>query len=133
MISTFAYGRISSDIDMQYRNDKAVATFSIAIQKRDKSADFFRFVAFGTTAENIEKYFHKGSRIVVRATPNQPKTYTNKDGKKVYPNVDFIVNEFDFVDTKAESQSSMPEKEADPKQDEFMDVSEEAIEDLPFQ
>ena len=108
MIVTFMYGRVSSEINMQYHGDTTVATFSVAVNRRgkDKGADFFRCKAFGKAAEMLEKFFRKGSRIALQATPTQPPKYENKDGVTVYPNVEFIVNTIDFVDTKAEQAPS---------------------------
>ena len=130
------YGRISSDIDMRYNGDLAIATFSIAVGKRTKEGgeDFFRCKAFGKQAEVIEKYFHKGSRISITATATQPPKYTNKDGKTIYPNVEFHVNTLDFVDTKSEN----PQPTQEPKiptttPDEFLDLPEDVDDDFsPF-
>ena len=65
-------GRFTRDPEIAYggRDNTAVARFSIAVDKRYKKegesgADFFNFVAFGKTAEFIEKYFHKGMRALI--------------------------------------------------------------------
>lgn len=125
------YGRICQDIELKYsKNNTAICRFSIAVnrqyQNQDKKVDYFNLVAFGKTAENIEKYFGKGSRIVVRCHAQQEE-YTNRDGNKVN-SVSFIVDEFRFVDTKAErseieTQNTQPEPEPTPSgYDGFMDA-----------
>lgn len=135
-----AYGRLSKDVELRYSsNQMAVGRFSLAInrqyQNQDKKTDFFNMVAFGTTAENIEKFFRKGSRIVVRCHAQQEK-YTNKDGKKVNT-IEFIVDSFSFVDTRAEggitaNQSAQPSPEPTPSgYDGFMDV-DLSSDELPF-
>lgn len=135
-----AYGRICSDIELRYTaNQMAVARFSIAVnrqyQKQDKKTDFFNMVAFGTVAENIEKFFRKGSRIVVRCHAQQEE-YTNNNGQKVNT-VGFIVDSFSFVDTRAEggitaNQSARPAPEPTPSgYDGFMDV-DLSSDELPF-
>lgn len=126
-----AYGRIASDINMKYLENTTVASFTVAVNRRgkDAGADFFRFKAFGKTAELMEKRFRKGNRVAITASAKQPDRYQNKDGKIVYPNVEFHVQTVDFVDTKAES-----ERLGSPREDEdgFMTAGEISTEDLPF-
>ena len=133
MNCTSFIGRVATDIDMRINGETTVAQFTIAVNRRgkDKGADFFRCKAFGKTAELIERYFHKGSRIGIMASASQPPKYTNKDGVTVYPNVEFIVNGVDFIDTKAESGSQEPPKEQK-TDDSFMDLPEGELSELPF-
>lgn len=110
-----AYGRICSDIELRYTsNQMAIARFSIAVnrqyQNQEKKTDFLKMTAFSKTAENIERFFRKGSRIVVRCHAQQEE-YTNRDGNRV-STVGFIVDSFSFVDTMAEggiAASRIPE------------------------
>ena len=136
-----AYGRICKDIELRYTaNQMAIAKFSIAVnrqfQNQDKKADFFNMTAFSKTAENIERFFRKGSRIVVRCHAQQEE-YTNKNGVKVNT-VGFVVDQFDFVDTRAEggitaNQNTQPAPEPAPVgyDDGFMDV-DLSSDGLPF-
>src|SRR5699024_7241462 len=107
----------------------AIARFSIAVnrqyQNQDKKADFLNMTAFSKTAENIERFFRKGSRIVVRCHAQQEE-YINKDGQKVNT-VGFIVDSFSFVDTRAEggitaNQNTQPTPEPTPPGDGFMNI-----------
>ena len=135
------YGRVCKDIELRYTaNQMAVARFSIAVnrqyQNQDKKADFLNMTAFSKTAENIERFFRKGSRIVVRCHAQQEE-YTNKDGQKVNT-VGFIVDSFSFVDTRAEggitqNQNTQPTPEPTPQgySDGFMDV-DLSSDELPF-
>lgn len=136
-----AYGRICSDIELRYTaNQMAIARFSIAVnrqyQNQDKKADFLNMTAFSKTAENIERFFRKGSRIVVRCHAQQEE-YTNKDGQKVNT-VGFIVDSFSFVDTRAEggitqNQNTQPAPEPAPSNyDGFMNIPDGLDETLPF-
>ena len=135
------YGRISSDIDLRYtKNQVPVARFSIAVnrqyQNQDKKADFLNMTAFSKTAENIERFFRKGSRIVVRCHAQQEE-YTNKDGQKVNT-VGFIVDSFSFVDTRAEggitqNQNTQLAPEPTPADsDGFMNIPDGIDDELPF-
>lgn len=101
-------GRITRDVEL-HNNNTAVAKFSVAVDRRFKkegepTADFINCVAFGKTAEIIEKYFKKGSRIGVVGRI-QTGSYTNKDGNKVYT-TDVVVDGFDFLDSKSGSNNA---------------------------
>ena len=141
MSNTILYGRVVRDIEVRYTSQNmAVARFSIAVNRRyqmdDKKADFFNIVSFGKKAETISQYFRKGSRIVVYCHPQQDQ-YTKKDGTRV-DTVSFILDEFDFVDTRSEggitaNQSPQPAPEPTPADsDGFMNIPDGIDEELPF-
>ena len=114
-------GRNATEIELRYSSGDektAVGSFRIAVNRKKGEADFFNCVAFGSTAENIAKYFHKGDRILIsgRLENNQ---YTNKEGQKV-TTTRIVVEQFDFIELKPKE---------DPKEPEFMDIPEE---ELPF-
>ena len=141
MSNTILYGRVVRDIEVRYTNQNmAVARFSVAVnrryQKDNKKADFFNVTAFGKKAETLSQYFRQGSRIVVYCHPQQEQ-YTKQDGTKV-DTVSFILDEFDFVDTRAEggitqNQNTQPTPEPAPQgySDGFMDV-DLSSDELPF-
>ena len=141
MSNTILYGRVVRDIELRYINQKtAVAKFSVAVNRRyqngDKKADFFNVTAFGKRAETLSQYFHQGSRIVVYCHPQQEQ-YTKQDGTKV-DTVSFILDEFDFVDTRAEggitqNQNTQPAPEPAPVgSDDFMSIPAGLEDELPF-
>ena len=85
-------GRMTRDAEVRYtqgENSSAVARFTLAVDRRfkrqgdEQTADFISCVAFGKTAEFIEKYGHQGTKFVVEGRI-QTGSYTNKDGIKVY-------------------------------------------------
>ena len=84
-------GNLTRDPEIRYtqgENALAVARFSLAINRRfakqgDTEVDYFNCTAFGKQAEFIEKYFRKGSRMLVSGRV-QNDNYTNKNGEKVY-------------------------------------------------
>lgn len=93
-------GRLTKDADIRTGNDKTIAKFSIAVNRMKKDeADFLNCVAFGKTAEIVEKYTHKGSRIAIRGRI-QTGSY-EKDGRKVYT-TDIIAEEIQLLDPKSE-------------------------------
>ena len=121
MNKTQMLGRTATEIELKYSSGgekTAVGKFRIAVNRKGgKEADFFNCTAFGKTAENIAKYFHKGDRILIGGRV-QNDTYTNKEGKKV-TTTQIIVDEFDFIEKKDEAS----------KNSDFMDIQEE---ELPF-
>lgn len=141
MNSCIFYGRLVNDVELRYsQSNVAVGRFTLAVNRAyrrgDVKADFLNMVAFSKTAENIEKFFRQGSRIVVHCHV-QNESYTNKDGKKVYQ-TNFIVDNFSFVDTRAEggitqnqntntTPPSMPENSNG-----WMNIPDGIDESLPF-
>lgn len=120
-------GRPTKDIDVRVNGETTVARFSLAVDRKkskDKSADFVSCVAFNKTAEFLNKYVKKGSKIVVLGEI-RTGNYTNKDGVKVYT-TDVLVNEVEFASSKeqGEPQESVPE--------EYINVPEGIESDLPF-
>ena len=99
-------GNLTRDPEIRYtqgENALAVARFSLAINRRfakqgDTEVDYFNCTAFGKQAEFIEKYFRKGSRMLVSGRV-QNDNYTNKNGEKVY-SVQIIAEEIEFAERK---------------------------------
>lgn len=59
-------GRLTKDPELRYTKDnQAVCTFTIAVNRYNGMADFIRIEAWGTTAENCAKYLVKGRQVGV--------------------------------------------------------------------
>ena len=104
-------GRLTKDPELRFAagSGTAVTNFTLAVNRpRGKdgqtSADFINCVAFGKTAEFLEKYFKKGMAIGLTGHI-QTGSYTNKDGQKVYT-TDVIVEETEFVESKNASNNT---------------------------
>ena len=99
-------GRLTRDPEVRYSQGAsatAVARFSVAVDRRFKregepDADFFNCTAFGKQAEFIERYLHKGVKILLSGRI-QNDNYTNKDGQMVY-SVRVMVDEIEFAESK---------------------------------
>lgn len=109
------------------------ARFSIAVDRRfkregDPDADFFNCTSFGKQAEFVEKYLKKGTKVVLSGRLEN-NNYTNKDGQKVY-DIRIMVEEIDFAESKSSGESTSAEKK--PGND-FLNVPESLVEELPFQ
>lgn len=135
-------GRLARDPDIRYsqgENATAIARFSLAVDRRFKqegqpNADFINCLAFGKRAEFLEKYCHKGTKLVVEGSW-QTGSYTNKDGNKVYTN-DCIVESCEFAESKNASGNNgggnagqVPNYSSG---DGFMNIPDGIDEELPF-
>jgi len=82
-------GRLTRDPDIRYsqgENATAVARYALAVNRSFKregelDADFINCVAFGRAAEFAEKYFKKGSRILISGRIQTGVTRTGTDGR----------------------------------------------------
>lgn len=129
-------GRLTKDAEVRYggANNTAVARFSIAVDRRYKregqpDADFFNCTAFGKTAEFIEKYLHKGSKVVIQGEL-QNDHYKEKDGHQQYAEK-VIVNSVEFAESKKAALENQQAAQKESSQDDFMDVPKDNP-DLPF-
>ena len=129
-------GRLTKDVDLRTGNT-TFARFSMAVNRNFKNqdgkydADFPGCVAFGKNAENIAKYFHKGSAIIIIGRI-QTGSYKNKDGQTVYT-TDVVVDEFEFGEKKTGNNSGSAKEQASKEQaDDFMNVPSGIDEELPF-
>ena len=130
-------GRFTRDPEIKYttgENATATARFSLAVNRRFKNkegnydADFINCVAFGKTAEFIEKYFTKGMAIGITGRI-QTGSYTNKEGQKVYT-TDVVVEETEFVESKNKGASdNVPNNNANSNSDFEETVSDD---EMPF-
>ncbi len=99
-------GRLTRDPEVRYSqgaSQTAVARFSVAVDRRFKregepDADFFNCTSFGRQAEFVERYLHKGTKVVLSGRV-QNDNYTNKDGQMVY-SVRIMVDEIEFAESR---------------------------------
>lgn len=104
-------GRTTKDIELRVtQSGTSVARFTLAVNRpytakgKEKEADFFSCIAFGTTAENISRYISKGRQILIEGHL-QNNSYEKKDGTKSH-STDIIVNRFYFADSKQSGQAN---------------------------
>lgn len=138
-------GRLTRDPEVrvsQGERQTTIGRFSIAVDRRFKregqpDADFFNCTAFGRQAEFIEKYLHKGTKVVVVGSI-QNDNYTNKDGVQQY-SVQIMVDEIEFAESKNASGESnygggynnaAPASNTQPGG--FMNIPDGIVEELPF-
>ena len=103
-------GRLTRDPEVRYgANGNAVARFSLAVDRRFKregqaDADFFNCVTFGRQAEFVEKYLHKGVKVVIQGSL-QNDNYQNREGQMVYRD-QIVIDNVEFAESKAASQQN---------------------------
>lgn len=124
-------GRLTKDPDVRMtQNEKIVCRFTVAVDRQYKKgeqreADFVPCVAFGKRAEVIGDYFAKGSRIALDTRVNINNTKKDDGSWQTY--VNFIVDDFEFIDKANKSEAQQPQQSP-------MNAfgSEERDEDIPF-
>ena len=132
MNKCFLTGRLTKEPELQYTNNNTAYTkFSIAVDRRFKKeggqeVDFINITAWSKTAEFIQKYFSKGSKINIFGRI-QVDNYEDKDGnKRNYVSV--VVEEYEFGESKKVNSNSHDENSK--KKDEgFEPLDDDA---LPF-
>lgn len=124
-------GRLTRDPEIRWteNNSMAIAKFTVAVDrvKRDK-ADFINCVAFDKTAEFVEKYITKGTKVLVDGSW-RTDNYDNKEGKKVYTN-NCVVDHIEFAESKKSGQETGVTGTVD--EDGFMSIPDGLDEELPF-
>ena len=141
-------GRLTRDAEVRYAQggaSTAVARFSLAVDRRfkrdndEQTADFINCVAFGKTAEFMERFGRKGTKFVTEGRI-QTGSYTNKDGQRVYT-TDVVVENVEFAESKASNDSYnnnggyVPADKPSPSSaagDGFMNIPDGIDEELPF-
>ncbi len=123
-------GRITKDAEIQ-RGNSTFCRFNLAVDRRfrkegdEQTADFIGCVAFGKTAEFLEKYGTKGTKFVLEGRL-QTGRYTNDAGATVFT-MDVIVEHLEFAESK-KSGSSPYGVDVDG----FMQIPDDIDEELPF-
>ena len=139
-------GRLTRDAEIRYsqgESSTAIARFSLAVDRRfrrdneEQTADFINCVAFGRTAEFLERFGRKGTNFVLEGRI-QTGSYTNKDGQRVYT-TDVVAENVEFAESKNNSSAgndfggapSAPSPSG-AAGDGFMNIPEGIDEELPF-
>ena len=137
-------GRLTRDAEIRYsqgESSMAIARFSLAVDRRfrkegdEQGTDFINCVAFGKTAEFLERFGRKGTKFVLEGRI-QTGSYTNKDGQRVYT-TDVVTENIEFAESKGSGSSDGYVPSAAPAPsgaagDGFMNIPDGIDEELPF-
>lgn len=106
-----------------------VAKYSVAVDRKlakegQQDVDFFPCVSWGKQAEFVEKYLHKGTKVVISGVMNLDRQL--KDGKTTtYPKIN--VREIEFAESKKDNESK-----AENKGNDFLNIPDGLVDELPF-
>ena len=127
---TILTGRITKDLELKQAGQTTVTNFSLAVDnpfKRDDTS-FFDVAAFGKTAELLNNYCNKGSKILIEGNLKQDR-FTDKEGNNRSV-VRVVANRVEFLDSKGSNQGQAPKQQSnDPFANAGVDVDSET---LPF-
>jgi len=125
-------GNLGQNPEIKTSGETKIANFSIAIadfKKGEKSTLWLNATAFNKTADIIEKYTQKGSKVALEGKL-QIDEYINKDNVKV-KKAYILVNQVELLTSKADSEklnngeSSLSHEESTLSDDDISD-------DIPF-
>ena len=129
-------GRLTRDPEVRYSDDnKAVGRFALAVDRKFKkdggpTADFFNCTAFGKTAEFVEKYLKKGTKILLTGSI-QNDNYTNGHGEQVYA-MQVIVDEMEFAESKNAGSGTNEPAQTQTTSGGFMNLPDGIDDEMPF-
>jgi len=123
-----AIGNLTKDNELRMtQSGKQVLKNSLAIRRDKDNTDFVNFTAFGKTAELLEKYTSKGSKIFVEGEIRTGKY--EKDGKTTYT-TDVVVNAIELLNSKTTKKEE--ELPVNDKNVVYTDDIQITDDDLPF-
>lgn len=111
-------GRLTRDPELRRTGSGvAVTSFTVAVDrdfssKDEKETDFIDCVAWRSTGEFVNKYFSKGSMILVSGRL-QIRAWTDKDGNK-RRSAEVVAENVYFAEGKRERPQPVPVPEAPP-------------------
>lgn len=121
-------GRITKDPDIKVSGEEKKVTFTYAVNRRkakdgSQNTDFIPCVAWGHTAETIQKYISKGDAFNITDAEIRTRSYDdpNQYGHKIFV-TELLVKEIEFIATN--NRIEKPQKESS-----GFNISRE---DLPF-
>lgn len=109
-------GNLTRDAELrQTQGGTSVLSMSVAVNERHTAKDgtarestaFIDVKAFGKTAENIAKFFHKGDAILLDGKLAQ-ETWDDKQTGQKRSKLIVVANAFEFVGSKKESREESP-------------------------
>lgn len=110
-------GRLTADVEVSHTpNGVAVCKFTIAVDRYtngEKKADFINCVAWRETAENLARFFRKGSKIAVNGSI-QTRQFQDKETGKNRVAFEVVVDRFHFCESANNGQAQPTNQYAQP-------------------
>lgn len=132
-------GRLTRDPEVRYTQGNepmAIARYTLAVDRRGRkdggeaTADFIQRVAFRNNAEFAEKYLRQGTKIAITGRI-QTGSYNDREGRKVYT-TEVVVEEAEFAESKNKNGNQQEPPTGPASGDGFMNIPEDADDQLPF-
>lgn len=112
------FGRLCAEPELKTTNSGMnIVSVNIAVETGSgdkKTTNFLPIVAFGKSAELINRYFHSGSLIGVRAKATS-REYNDKNGNKRTA-IEFVVDEIQFAQNPPANQQQQTAQPSQPQQ-----------------
>lgn len=103
-------GNLTKDLELRATSTgTSITSFNLAVRRDKDNTDFIPCSAFGKTAELLNKYCSKGSKLAISGTLRQ-SSYTDKEGNK-RSNMSVLVNSIEMLDKKKEESKNDPFEE----------------------
>lgn len=128
-------GRLTKDPDIKItERGMTIARFSVAVDRQpdkdgNKGTDFISCVAFGKTADVIQRFLGKGSKVGIEGRIQTGKY--DRNGETVYT-TDIIINRVEFLDSKESRSQTKPEPSKGNQEQYDMPDFETIDADIPF-
>lgn len=103
MNKVIAMGRLTRDPKISWNEENlCIARYALAVDRKyrkdgEQGADFISCVTFGKGAEFADKYFEKGTKILIEGRV-QTGNYVRDDGIKVYT-TEVVVEHQEFAES----------------------------------
>lgn len=121
-------GNITNDLELRATSTGTnIVSFNLAVRRDKDNTDFIPCSAFGKTAELLNKYCSKGSKLAVSGSLRQ-NSYTDKEGNKK-SSLNVLVNTIQLLDKKKEEKSDPFEEMGKVVGANNIEITED---DLPF-
>ena len=107
-------GRITKDLELKQAGQTQVTNFSMAVVNPFKKDDtsFFDIVAFGKTAQLLNDYCGKGSKVLIEGNLKQDR-FQDKEGNNRSV-VRVIANRIEFLDSKGNQNNQNQQQRQSP-------------------
>lgn len=130
-------GNLTRDIEIKMTTtNKVITNFTLAVSRKSKNVqgdyetDFINCVAWEKTADLLNKYTRKGSKVGITGEI-RTRNYEDKDGKKVYI-TEILVNGVTLISKLAQSNNNTYSFDSDISTDTFDSNIDLNSDDLPF-
>lgn len=106
MNKCFIIGNLTRDPETRQTKSGDVTQISVAVNRRDGEADFFRVSCWGKLGENCAKYLAKGKKVSV-VGPVSASAYETQDGD-IRASLDIFAESVEFL-SPAEHEDEKPQ------------------------